>query len=62
MEHIPWVFIVFQTHSDKCRFRTEAVRGGWGLGGRARWVLVRSLRVGAGAGKISQIPADTGRV
>jgi len=30
---IPWVFSCFQTHSDRCRFGAETVRGG--LGGRA---------------------------
>jgi len=44
MKHIAWVFSGFQTHSDRCRFDTETVRGGCGLGGRASrarilWVL-----------------------
>jgi len=38
---------------DMCRFRTETLRGGCGL---------EAYGFGAGAGRISQIPADAGRV
>jgi len=35
IKHIARVFSGFQTHNDRCRFGTETVRGGRGLGGRA---------------------------
>jgi len=44
----------FQTHSDRCKFGTETVRGVCVLGGYCRYGVV--------AGRISQIPTGAGRV
>jgi len=61
MKHIAWVFYSFQTHSDRCRFRAERVWDGCGLGKLAGWVGCGLEVCGAGACKISQIPAGVPR-